>query len=296
MASSVLTGLIREPGIRVLLAEVTEVAQKAQQSHGLFPGASVMLAQGLAAGALLAALQKENQPVNLQLECDGPLRGLFVDAQPDGSLRGYVKNRYVEFEGGAGAYRFRPILGNKGYLSVLRDFGNGEFYRSSVELSHFDLSADLQAFFAQSEQTVTEVGLGVLAGADGQLLAAVGVVLQALPGVDAASVETLSQRMLKGGALERGLKEGRSSGEYAESWFSGDGLTVMKTVELAYRCRCSHEKVMGALRMLGVSELTDILVKEGQAEATCHFCGRKFVAHREELQALVSMLQARGPN
>ena len=71
-----------------------------------------LFAQALAGGALLGALQKKGR-VNLQLECDGPLAGLFVDADTDGNVRGYVRRPNVHFPGdpGRGA---RAALGGSG--------------------------------------------------------------------------------------------------------------------------------------------------------------------------------------
>ena len=72
-----------------------------------------MLGEGLNAAVLLAALQKGSSRINLQIECDGVLRGMFVDASADGDVRGYVKEPQLH---GTAA-----VLGRGGFLSVLRD-------------------------------------------------------------------------------------------------------------------------------------------------------------------------------
>ncbi len=54
--------------------------------------------------------------------------------------------------GAEGAFHWRPLLGNHGYLSVVRDLGEGEIYRSSVELEAFELGRDLERYFAVSDQ------------------------------------------------------------------------------------------------------------------------------------------------
>src|SRR6185295_11942177 len=50
-----------------------------------------------------------------------------------------------EHIGGEGEFRWRPVLGNSGFLSVLRDQGGGEYYRSSVQLGRFDMARELEA-------------------------------------------------------------------------------------------------------------------------------------------------------
>src|SRR5262249_7996945 len=157
MADELVSGLLKETDLRVVLVTASELARRARELHRSATASASLLAQGLTAGALLASLQKSDSRVNLQLECDGPLRGLFVDGETSGVLRGYAKNPLVSHVGNEGEYHWRPALGNKGFLSVLRDLGGGEYYRSAVELESFDLAKDLERYFAISDQLPTRV-------------------------------------------------------------------------------------------------------------------------------------------
>ena len=53
--------------------------------------------------------------INLQLSCDGPLRGLFVDADALGKARGYVHNPDVNFPGGDEIFDAGGALGRSGH-------------------------------------------------------------------------------------------------------------------------------------------------------------------------------------
>src|SRR5512138_846304 len=102
MPDRIARGLYPDRGLRVLFARVTETARLARMLHGLYPTAARIFAEGLAAGALLGALQKrETDRVNLQLECDGPIGGFLVDADAGGNVRGYVRHAEVDFPGDA---------------------------------------------------------------------------------------------------------------------------------------------------------------------------------------------------
>ena len=160
MSDAVVRALLEQPNLKVSVVVVTEVAREARRRHGLASAAATLFGQGLAAGALLASLQKDESRINLQLECDGPLRGYFVDAAVNGALRGYVKNPHVEVELSEGEFQWRAALGNSGFISVLRDVG-AEYYRSSVELQSMQLAEDLNHFFRASEQGPTRVFLEV---------------------------------------------------------------------------------------------------------------------------------------
>ena len=69
-----LRGLLPEQGLRVVFARVADTARMARVLHGLYPTSAHLFAEAAAGGLLVAALQKEGARVNLQVECDGPLR------------------------------------------------------------------------------------------------------------------------------------------------------------------------------------------------------------------------------
>jgi len=240
-------------------------------------------------GLLVAALQKERTRLNLQLECDGPLRGLFVDASSSGEVRGYVKNPLVEHIGGEGEFRWRPVLGNSGFLSVLRDQGGGEYYRSSVQLGRFDLARDLEAFFAESEQIRTEVLLELVAEGEEPLSVVGGLLIQPLPGGDLESLAAHAQRLEAPGAFQAGLQAGARSGAAAavKALFPGSDLEVLARYPVAFQCSCSRERVKNALLAMGRAELDDLLAKDGQAEVTCQFCSTRYTVTGEEIRKLL---------
>ena len=290
MADELVSGLLKESDLRVVLVTASELARRARELHRSAPGSASLMAQGLTAGALMGSLQKSDARINLQLECDGPLRGMFVDADSTGVLRGYVKNPLVSHLGDEGAYHWRPALGNKGFLSVLRDLGGGEYYRSSVELESFDLARDLERYFTISDQVPTRVYLTVLPG-DGEPLGRVaGLLLQPLPDADPAAFEALGERLARD--FEPTVREHAAHGTTAllKALVPQADLEVMSRYPVSFTCGCSQERVKRALVSLGRAELEDILVKEGQAEADCHFCTTHYVVTGEEIREILAGL------
>jgi len=289
MADELVSALLGAEDLRVVLALTGELSRHARSLARLRPGSAALLSQGLTAGLLLAALQKERTRLNLQLECDGALRGLFVDAGNSGEVRGYVKNPRVEMVGEEGEFRWRPVLGNRGFLSVLRDQGGGEHYRSSVELARFDLAADLEAYFAGSEQLRTEVLLGAVEEGGEPLAAVGGLFLQPLPGGSAEALASHGARLKARGAFDSALRVGTRAGAAAavKALFPGADLEVLARYPVSFRCTCSRERVKGALLAMGREELEDLLAKEGQAEVTCQFCSTRYQVGGEEIRKLL---------
>ena len=65
----------------------------------------------------------------------------------------------------------------------------------------------------------------------------------------------------------------------------GFEVNYLSTTDLAFRCHCSKERISGVLASLDGKDL-DSLIKDGQAEVVCHFCGEKYQFSEEELQAI----------
>lgn len=297
MADELVSGLLKETDLRVVLVTASELARRARELHRSATASASLMAQGLTAGALLASLQKSDSRVNLQLECDGPLRGLFVDGNTSGVLRGYAKNPLVSQVGNEGEYHWRPALGNKGFLSVLRDQGEGEYYRSSVELESFDLAKDLERYFSISDQLPTRVYLTVLpTQADGKpepLGLVAGMLLQPLPDGDREAFRALGDRLAKEFESTVKAHAGQGASALLKALVPQADLEVMSRYPVSFTCSCSKDRVKRALVSLGREELEDILAKEGKAEADCHFCTTHYVVSADEIRALLAeMAQA----
>ena len=294
MADELVSGLLKETDLRVVLVTATELSRRARELHRSASASASLMAQALTAGALLASLQKSDARINLQLECDGPLRGLFVDGDKSGVLRGYAKNPLVAHAGNEGEYHWRPALGNKGFLSVLRDLGGGEYYRSAVELECFDLSKDLERYFTISDQLPTRVYLTVLpAQADGTtepLGTVVGMLVQPLPDGDQEAFRALSDRLIREFESTVKAQAGQGTTALLKALVPQADLEVMSRYPVSFTCSCSKERVKRALLSMGRAELEDILATDGQAEADCHFCTTHYVVSGEEIRELLTEL------
>jgi molecular chaperone Hsp33 len=283
-------GIVPSTDLRAVFVRVGDTARMARVLHGLYPTSAHLFAEALAGGALLGALHKEAGRVNLQIECDGPVRGVFVDADQEGHVRGYVRAPAVHFPGDP-ARGARAALGGSGFLSVLRDAGGGQYYRSAVQLEALDLAGDLRRWFASSEQVATALDLAVLPR-DGEPLGEVGgVLVQALPGGDLAALEAARER-LAAGALRRALAAGASAQDALRA-VVGEGFDLLADVEVAYRCGCGPERARNAVSALGVEGIAEVLASEREAVVTCEFCRSRYVVTEAELVDMRRRLEER---
>jgi len=286
MADGVARGLLPS-NLKVCVAVVTDTAREARSRHRLERVSASLLAQGIAGGVLMASLQKGEGRVNLQLECDGPLKGLFVDAGAGGDCRAYAKNPHLDVELGEGPFRWRAALGNSGFLSVLRDLG-AEYYRSSVQLEAMELAADLNHYFAASDQVPTRVAIDVRPVGDEPLGVVLGVLVQVLPGGDASALEAI------GGQLAARLSEASradgpgSAGALLSRLFPQSELLAENPA--SFRCTCSRERALKTIASLGQREIQDIVDTMGSTAVTCQFCASKHEVTLGDLLGLLDQL------
>lgn len=292
MIDRLVRGLFPSRGLRAMFVRVGDTARMVRVLHGLAPAPARLFAELLAGGALVGALQKEARGrVNLQLEGDGPVRGLFVDADPDGNLRGYVRAPGADAPG-APAEAALAVLGRTGYLSVIRDLGHGKFYRSAVALGGDGVEGVLRRWFAVSEQVETALGLCVVPRGEEPLGDVVGLLVQRLPDGDAAAVQAVREA-LAGGALARALQGGAGAQEVIAA-VAGPGFELLADQEVAYRCGCSLARARAAVSALGADGVAEVLASEGRAEVSCEFCHAHYVLDRAALEALLAALRDGG--
>jgi len=291
MRDVLLRALLRPADLRVVYVEATDLARMARTLHGLAPTSAAIFAEALVAGLLLGALQKEKTRTNLHLAVDGPLQGLLVDADTEGNIRGRVRGLHVHFPGDPSVGR-RAALGGGGTLSVLRDLGNGEFYRGSVEVGPGSLTEHLRRHFAESEQVPTALDVSVRPSGSEPLGRIAGILVQKLPGGNAEALAAV-EAALAGGALEGALARDLPAAEVVRATAGAD-VDVLEERGIAYRCTCSRERAVNSVTVLGADGIRSALKEQGELVIDCEFCKRRYVVGVEELRSLARALGSGG--
>ena len=168
--------------IRAFAATTRDLVQHAREIHHTSPVASAALGRMLTAAAMMGSMLKgEKDIVTLQIRGEGPLQGLVVTSDSHARVKGYVFNPNVEIPDlYPGKLNVGGAIGN-GYMSVIKDIGMREPYAGRIELVTGEIADDLTYYFAQSEQTPSAVGLGVLVETDTSIRRAGGFIIQLLP-------------------------------------------------------------------------------------------------------------------
>ncbi len=284
-------------GIRLIAVSVTESLKEAKERHKLSFLTTAILGRSFSAALLLASSMKiMHGRVTFRIRSDGPLKGLLVDAGRDGKVRGYVGNPNLELDliknkDGKFNFNFKEAVGT-GYLNVIRDNGTGDPFTSTVELINGTIAEDLASYLLHSEQTPSVVFIGEKFQKS-DVICSGGLLAQVLPKkeTDPLLISLLEERCREMKSFSEELHGTNNLLSVIKKIFPDiDDLSISENArsqEIEFKCRCSRERSLGAMKMLDKKELRDILEKDKKAELVCEFCKEKYVITFDEIKAMI---------
>ncbi|HWR44798.1 Hsp33 family molecular chaperone HslO [Sporomusa sp.] len=279
------------PGIRAFAAVTTNLVEEARRRHDCFPVATAALGRTMTGALLMAANLKTAERLTIRISGNGPLGEIVTDASPDGSVRGYVKNPFVDLPLNNGKLAVGQAVGS-GHIYVTRFVGLKQPFTGSAALVSGEIAEDITQYLTVSEQTPSSVALGVLIAPDTTTLAAGGFFIQALPGAEEDALMKLEDNLRHIPPVSHMIHSGQDAKGILETVFSGLPTTVYDSLNLRFNCQCSRERVQSMLVSLGADEIKE-MAAEGQAEVCCHFCNEKYQFDARELADISKQLEAK---
>ena len=271
-------------GVRIYALCTTNLVQEAATRHHTSHLASAALGRAMNGALLLAATMKDNERIALRLKGDGPIGEVVADAEGT-HVRGYVgdpdvflplKNGKLDVGGAIGA----------GNIIVTRYLQNAEPFTGYAELVDGEIASDLTNYLYTSEQTPSSVALGVLVNKEGQVIASGGYFIQAMPGCAEETLAQLEENISLTPYVTQLLELGYTPEKMIETIARGLDVTIQESIELSYKCRCSREKILGALATLGQEDIS-AMSQDEETEVHCQFCNETYKFSGEEIVRLL---------
>ena len=243
-----------------------------------------VLGQAYVAAGLMASSVKGNDRIQLNIECGGPIGGIYVESWACGAVRGFIKNNPIPLD--------KPIEGKDisllygpGFLSVTKLLeGNRTPFTGQVMMQYGDIAKDLALYYNESEQTPTLFSLGLHFDSAGRLMGAGGLFIQAMPGCSDEVLSQLQDLSAKLPSLGKAISEGKCISDYISENFSRFGVQMLASEPLGFSCPCTRDHFSTFLGRLPEDE-KDGIIDDGKfpLELECLNCGTKYSFTKDEV-------------
>lgn len=289
MADYILRATAAGGNIRAFAATSKDMVETARAAHNTSPVATAALGRLMTAGAMMGIMMKGKEDLlTLSIKGDGPIQGLTVTADAKGRVKGYVFNPHVLLPPNAqGKLDVGGALG-LGVLSVIKDIGLKEPYVGQTILVTGEIAEDLTYYFANSEQTPSSVGLGVLMNPDNTVRQAGGFILQMMPGASEEIITKLEEKLKNVTSITALLDAGNTPEMILDIILGEFGLEINDKISACFFCNCNKKRVEKALISVGKKEIQEMIDDGKPIEVNCHFCSRNYLFSVEELREILS--------
>ena len=287
MSDYIVRAMAADASIRAFAITSKDIVETARKDHDTTPVMTAALGRLLSVGAMMGAMMKGDKDLlTLQIQCSGPAKGMTVTADSHGNVKGFALNPQVDLPLNVqGKLDVGGAL-DLGILSVIKDMGLKEPYVGQCQLQTGEIAEDLTYYFATSEQIPSAVGLGVLVDKDGSVKQAGGFILQLMPFTPDDVIEKLEQRIAEIDSVTQMLDRGLSPEQILEEIVGDFGLEITDTIDTAFNCDCSKEKVSRAIATISRKDLDDIINDGESIEVKCQFCNSAYKFDIDELKEL----------
>lgn len=274
--------------IRAFAITSRELVEKARSIHDTSPVITAGLGRFLTAAAMMGSMLKgEKDMLTMQIHCDGPVRGLTVNADAHANVKGAALEPQVMLPPNAlGKLDVGGAIGT-GILSVIKDMGLKEPYVGQTQIQTGEIAEDLTYYFATSEQIPSAVGLGVLMNKDNTVKQAGGFIIQLMPFAEDHTINALEEKLKSMDSVTNILDAGNTPEQLLEMLLGDLELQINDTIPAQYLCDCSRERVERAIRSIGKKDIQEIINEARPLEVTCQFCDKIYNFEIDELKEML---------
>jgi molecular chaperone Hsp33 len=270
--------------IRCTVVHGTRMVNEMRWNHQLGILETLVLGHAYLAAALMSANLKGGDRIGLQVECSGPIKGLSVEANAFGEVRGYLSQVPIPIEKPLESFDLTPFYG-AGFLSVIKFPEDAKHpFTGKVMMAYGRLAKDLALYYLKSEQIPTAIGLGVSFDKQGEVTGAGAILLQALPGAEEGVLAALEAKMNTLASMGEVVHQDGFPQDWIHESFGGYHPRLLNQRGVEFMCHCSRERIRTMIAMLKREDLAEMIANGPfPVEIRCHYCNTAFDFSQQDL-------------
>ena len=279
--------LLADGTVRGAFIHSTRMVNEMRASFDLGILETLTLGHAYMGCGLLTASLKGNDRIALGIQCSGPIKGLSVEANAFGEVRGCLKNVPIPIDKPLEDFNLSPFFG-AGFLTITKYLEDAKQpYTGKIPLEYGNIAQDLSNYFLSSEQTPTSFNLSIKFDGEGNVIGAGGLFLQAMPGASdetVASLDAIITSFPSPGEIASG---DQNPEEVIKTVFAQLSPKILSNHRVEFFCRCTEKGIASYLAMLPEHDLKDI--KENgpfPIMVNCHNCNTSYSFSEEAIKEL----------
>ena len=280
--------------VSVICSSSKNLVEKARNIHDLTPTTTAVMGRVLTVASMMAVsnIKEGNDKLTIQINGRGPVGQIVVVANNSPEVKAYMQDTKVELPlKENGKIDVGGAVGVDGFLNILTQNSiTTASYNGMVPLVSGEIAEDFAEYFLKSQQKPSAVALGVLVDKNG-VKSSGGYIVTLMPDATDEIAEKLEASIMKAKTISKLLEENTSLEDIAKIITGDEDIEIIEDdIEPVYNCDCSKENFENGLISLGKDEIKNIIEEDGHADIECHFCHKKYMFTKEDLEKILESM------
>jgi molecular chaperone Hsp33 len=279
--------LLSDGAVRGVILNGTRMVNEMRANHELGILETLVLGRAYLGAGLMSASLKSNDRIALKIDCSGPIKGLVVEANAFGEVRGFLKNVTIPITKPMVDFDLSPFFG-AGFLSVTKHLEDAKQpFIGKVMLKYGNIAQDLANYYLTSEQIPTAFNLSIKFDKEGRVTGAGGLFLQAMPQADDELIVGMEKRVTDLASLGKVFSNDENPENLITDVFGKYSPRFLVNRRIEFMCHCNQERVRNLLTLLPIEELKDIRDNGPfPLELRCHFCNTVYHFAQKDIRKI----------
>ncbi len=270
--------------IRGAVLNGTHLVNEMRVNHELGILETLVLGHAYMGISLMTSNIKKDDRLAFKIDCSGPIKGLYVESNSYGEVRGYLKANPIPLDKSLESYDMSPFF-ETGFLEVIHYPKYAKQpYVGKVALKYKNIAPDLANYYHESQQTPTYFNLSVKFDKEGIVTGAGGLLLQVMPDADKNIDDHLEEIAKDLPSIGELFANKKSPEDLINNNLKKYSPKILSNKRVEFFCPCSKKSMLSMIDGLDKNTREDI-AKNGPfpLDIKCHNCNTTYSFSKEEL-------------
>ena len=273
--------------VRVFVIDATDMVSSFRDLHQASNVVTAAVGRTLMATTMISAMLKsDTDRVTTQIKANGPIGNIVVCGGNKLEMKAYATNPKIDIaKKSNGKLDVSGIICG-GKLTVIKDIGLKEPYVGVCDLVSSEIAEDFAYYFVTSEQTPCAVFLGVNFSKENIVKKACGYIIEPLPDASDEVISKLENINRNIDSVTNLMLDINNIDEVAKFITGDENIKCIEEKVPLLKCDCNKQRIEKTIIALGKKEALKIYDENNKFEVYCHFCNKKYLFSREEIERL----------